>query len=37
MTGAAREDDTKFSEFAGLCIDLYRPAVLLDDDVVTDG
>ena len=27
----------KFGELAGLRIDLYRPAMLLDDDVVTDG
>ena len=33
----ARENDPKFGELAGLGIDLYRPAMLLDDDVVTDG
>ena len=27
----------KFGELTGLRIDLYRPAMLLDDDVVTDG
>ena len=27
----------EFGELAGLGIDLYRPAMLLDDDVVTDG
>ena len=27
----------KFGELAGPRIDLYRPAMLLDDDVVTDG
>ena len=32
----AREDDRKFGELAGLRIDLDRPAMLLDDDVVTD-
>ena len=32
-----RQNDPKFGELAGLCIDLYRPAMLLDDDVVTDG
>ena len=33
----ARQNDPKFGEFAGLRIDLNRPAMLLDDDVVTDG
>ena len=32
-----RENDSEFSELAGPRIDLYRPRVLLDDDVVTDG
>ncbi len=31
------EDNPKFGELAGLRIDLYRPTMLLDDDVVTDG
>ena len=37
--GRARawQNDPKFGELAGLRIDLYRPAMLLDDDVVTDG
>ena len=29
--------DPEFGELAGPCIDLYRPAMLLDDDVVTNG
>src|ERR1700724_18597 len=33
----AREDNPEFGELAGLRIDLNRPAVLLDDDVVTNG
>ena len=33
----ARQDDPKLGELAGLRIDLYRPAMLLDDDVVTNG
>ena len=33
----ARQNDPKFGELAGLGIDLYRPPMLLDDDVVTDG
>ena len=33
----SRQDDPKFSELAGLGINLYGPAMLLDDDVVTDG
>jgi hypothetical protein len=33
----SRQDDSKFSELAGLRIDLNRPAMLLDDDVMTDG
>jgi hypothetical protein len=32
-----RQDDPKFGELTGLRIDLYSPAMLLDDDVVTDG
>jgi hypothetical protein len=32
-----RQNDPKFSELAGLGIDLYRPAMLLDDDVVANG
>ena len=32
-----RQNDPKFGELTGLRIDLYRPAMLLDDDVVTDG
>jgi hypothetical protein len=32
----ARQNDPKFGEFAGLRIDLNRPTMLLDDDVVTD-
>jgi hypothetical protein len=32
-----RQNDPEFSELTGLRIDLYRPAVLLDDDVVTNG
>jgi hypothetical protein len=31
------QNDSEFSELTGLRIDRYRPAVLLDDDVVTDG
>ena len=33
----SRQNDPKFGELTGLRIDLYRPAMLLDDDVVTDG
>ena len=33
----SRQNDPKFGELARLCIDLYSPAMLLDDDVVTDG
>jgi len=33
----ARENDSKFGELTGLRIDLYRPAMLFDNDVVTDG
>ena len=33
----ARQNDPEFGECAGLRIDLYRPAMLLDDDVVTAG
>src|SRR5580692_1749890 len=32
-----RQNDPKFGELAGPRIDLYRPRMLLDDDVVTDG
>ena len=32
-----RQNNPKFGEHAGLGFDLYRPAMLLDDDVVTDG
>ena len=32
-----RQNNSKFGELAGLRIDLYRPRVLLDDNVVTDG
>jgi hypothetical protein len=35
---AARgRNEPEFGELTGLRIDLYRPAVLLDDDVVTNG
>ena len=34
---AARQNDPEFGELTGLRIDLYRPGMLLDDDVVTDG
>jgi NHL repeat len=33
----SRQNDPEFGELTGLRIDLYSPAVLLDDDVVTDG
>ena len=33
----ARKDNFELSELAGLCLDLDRPSMLLDDDVVTDG
>src|ERR1700733_8040849 len=33
----SRQYDSKFGEFAGLGVDLYGSAVLLDDDVMTDG
>ena len=33
---SARQNDPYFGEFTGLCFDLYRAAVLLDDDIVTD-
>ena len=33
----SRQNDPKFGELAGPRIDLNRPAMLLDDDVVTDG
>ena len=34
---ATRHDNPELGERAGLRIDLYKPAMLLDDDVVTDG
>src|SRR3974390_1656429 len=33
----ARQNDPKLGEFAGLCVNLDRPRMLLHDDVVTDG
>ena len=33
----AWQNDLKFGKLTGLRIDLYRPGMLLDDDVVTDG
>ena len=33
----ARQNDPDLGEFAGLRIDLDRPAMLLDDDIVADG
>ena len=33
----ARQNHPDFGELARLRIDFYRPAMLLDDDVVTDG
>src|SRR5579862_401817 len=33
----AGQNNPKFGELAGLGIDLYRPAMLLDDDVMADG
>src|SRR5437016_12595696 len=33
----ARKDNPDFGELTGLRVDLYRPAMLLDDDVVADG
>src|SRR5262249_9431012 len=33
----ARKNNPDFSELTGLRIDLYRPRMLLDDDVVSDG
>src|SRR6202040_2888521 len=33
----ARKNNAEFGELTWLRIDLYRPPVLLDDDVVTDG
>ena len=36
QTPGARQNDPNFGELAGLCVDLNRPAMLLDDDVVTD-
>ena len=35
--GSARQNDPELSECARLGVDLNRPAMLLDDDVVTDG
>src|ERR1700694_3279739 len=32
----ARQDNPKLRELTGLCLDIYRTIVLLDDDVVTD-
>ena len=32
----ARQHDPKLGELAGLSVDFYRPAMLLDDDVVAD-
>jgi hypothetical protein len=29
----ARQDNPKLRELTGLCLDIYRPIVLLDDDV----
>jgi hypothetical protein len=34
---SARQNDPKFGELAGLGIDVYGPAMLLDNDVVADG
>src|SRR5262245_43560646 len=34
---SARKNNPDFGELAGLRIDLYRPRMLLDDDVVSDG
>src|SRR3974390_2288850 len=33
----ARQNNPKLGEFAGLCVDLDQAAMLLHDDVVTDG
>jgi hypothetical protein len=33
----ARQDNPEFGELAGVGVDLNRPAMLLDDDVVTNG
>jgi hypothetical protein len=33
----SRQNDPKFGELTGLRIDLNSPAMLLDDDVVTNG
>ena len=33
----ARKNNLDFGELAGLRIDLYRPRMLLHDDVVSDG
>ena len=35
--GRTRQKDPEFGELAGLRVNLYRPGMLLDDDVVTDG
>ena len=35
--GRARKNNFDFGELAGLRIDLYRPCMLLHDDVVSDG
>src|SRR5262249_8395954 len=35
--GCARKNNPDFGELAGLRIDLYRPRMLLHDDVVSDG
>src|SRR6476659_558192 len=33
----ARKNDPEFGELAGLCVDLDRSGMLLDDDVVAEG
>src|SRR5262249_10631422 len=33
----ARQNHSDFSELAGLRIDFFKPTMLLNDDVVTDG
>ena len=33
----SRQNDPKFGELTGLRIDLYRPTMLLDDDVMANG
>jgi hypothetical protein len=35
--GCTRQNDLELTKLAGLRIDFYRPAMLLNDDVVTDG